>query len=137
MLAAQVQELMSERPAVGSIVAFPGDWTDDPRGTWLLCDGAELSVARYSELFKVIQNRYGSVQADHFKLPDLRFQFLRGANTGADVGHWEDLSTAKPKNRDFWPRPRASPQASHSATQITQARSRGFCTGPTRERMTW
>jgi microcystin-dependent protein len=40
-----------------------------PEG-WLLCDGSSISKAEYKNLFSVIGDQYGSVDDEHFTLPD-------------------------------------------------------------------
>lgn len=42
-----------------------------PEG-WLLCDGSSLLRADYYDLFQVIGTIYGTVDADHFNIPDMR-----------------------------------------------------------------
>ncbi len=55
---------------VGEIVLFAGAASPDVR--WLLCDGASLLRADYPALFTAIGTSFGSVDATHFTLPDLR-----------------------------------------------------------------
>ncbi len=70
-------------------VGFVGWFTDSiaPDG-YLVCNGASISRSTYSELFAVIGTRFGSVDSNHFNLPDLRSQFIRGWDDGRgiDVG---------------------------------------------------
>lgn len=79
----------------GTIQAFGGMVTNVPRG-WLLCDGSAVKSSQYSALFKAIgtcwgngtQNAASQPETDpatDFNLPDLRGQFLRGADLGAGV----------------------------------------------------
>lgn len=56
---------------------------------WLVCDGSLVSRATYAALFAAIGALYGAGDgATTFKLPDLRGEFLRGADggRGVDVG---------------------------------------------------
>ena len=62
--------------ATGTIVAFAG--ATAPQG-WLLCNGAAVSRATYSDLFDVIGTDYGVGNANTtFNLPDLRGRFPLG-----------------------------------------------------------
>lgn len=58
-----------------------------PAGT-LLCNGASLLKADYPLLYARIGDRWGSADADHFNLPDLRGYMIRGRDraSGRDVG---------------------------------------------------
>lgn len=71
--------------SVGSVVWFAD--STPPEG-YLVCNGASVSRAAYSELFAVIGTRFGSVDSAHFNLPDLRGEFIRGWDNsrGIDVG---------------------------------------------------
>jgi len=65
---------------LGEIIAYAGAESPDPK--WLLCDGASLATADYPDLFTVIGTTYGSVDEDHFTLPDLRGRAISGSGTG-------------------------------------------------------
>lgn len=74
---------------IGSLVSFAG--TTLPNG-YLLCDGAEVSISSYPELFAIIGTSYnGSVPLvgiATFRLPDLRGRMAIGAdnmNNGISV----------------------------------------------------
>ena len=41
-------------------------------GYWLLCDGRSLQISSYPQLYAIIGTSFGSVDADHFNLPDFR-----------------------------------------------------------------
>ncbi len=62
---------------IGAIMPFAGN--NIPRG-YLLCDGSELEIVKYPELFDVIGNTYGAATLgfETFKLPDLRGRFALG-----------------------------------------------------------
>lgn len=54
--------------------------TTAPDAGWLICNGASVDrVGTYAALFGIIGTTYGSVDADHFNLPDLRQKFAMGA----------------------------------------------------------
>jgi microcystin-dependent protein len=73
---------------IGCIIPFSSNTI--PAG-FLLCDGSEVSKADYADLFAIIGNIYGAaIDTSKFKLPDLRDEFVQGANnnlgTGKDAG---------------------------------------------------
>jgi microcystin-dependent protein len=41
-------------------------------GYWLLCDGRSLEIITYPQLYTIIGTSFGSVDQDHFNLPDFR-----------------------------------------------------------------
>ena len=49
---------------------------------WLACNGASVATATYPALFAAIGYTYGGAGAA-FNLPDLRGEFLRGADGGS------------------------------------------------------
>lgn len=55
---------------IGEIIWFAGSASPDAR--WLFCDGSSVLRADYPDLFNVIGVFFGSVDADHFNIPDLR-----------------------------------------------------------------
>ena len=65
---------------VGAVNAFAGN--GDPSG-WLICDGRSLMKTDYPNLYAVIGSSHGSVDNDHFNIPDYRGRFLRGRDAGA------------------------------------------------------
>lgn len=86
---------------VGSVIAFAGEIrtkSSDPHETnlfmfdWLLCDGSEVLIAQYPELYQALGNRYGGSDGK-FKLPDYRGTFLRGV--GNDEGSMEKRKAFK------------------------------------------
>ena len=68
----------------GSIIAYAGK--SIPQG-WELCDGREVSKTdqNYNNLFDAIGNIWGGDGNPNFKLPNLKNQFLRGANSTNEV----------------------------------------------------
>lgn len=68
--------------------------TDAPSG-WLYCDGSAVSRTTYSRLFSAIGTTFGTGDGSTtFNLPDLRDEFIRGANAagGRTVGTTESDS---------------------------------------------
>lgn len=70
-----------------TVVMWAGNSASPPSG-WLLCDGTVLVQATYPALFARIGTTFNSGgEAPHeFRLPEMRLQFPRGANTDADRG---------------------------------------------------
>ncbi len=69
--------------ATGTIVAFAAATAPDG---WLLCNGAEVSRATYSDLFTLIGTDYGVGNANTtFNLPDLRGRFPLGQDNMGEV----------------------------------------------------
>lgn len=105
---------------VGSVIAFAGEIGPPALGIsnieiqgWMICDGRELHVTDYPELFAVLGFRYvlhgdphefqpsdSDQDSDHeparFRIPDLRGYFLRGVDMG--TGTDPDNSTRKLPN---------------------------------------
>jgi microcystin-dependent protein len=53
-----------------------------PNG-WLICDGKELLISQYKNLYNIIGNTYGETSdSKYFKLPDFRGRVSVGAGTG-------------------------------------------------------
>lgn len=48
---------------------------------FLVCDGAQVAIADYPELYAVLGNTFGKATSTRFFLPDLRAAFIRGAGT--------------------------------------------------------
>lgn len=75
----------STAPAIpaGKIAAF--GMAAVPSG-WLACNGSAVSRATYAALFAVIGTTWGAGDgATTFNLPDMRGEFLRGADGGRGV----------------------------------------------------
>lgn len=74
---ARIPQSVGLLPA-GMIVAYSG--LSDP-DEWLICDGREASRTTYARLYAAIADTYGEGNGTTtFNLPDLRGQFLRGAD---------------------------------------------------------
>ena len=65
----------------GAIMMFG---TTQPPPGWLECNGANVLISDYKNLFLAIGSTFGSVAAPYFVLPDLRGYFVRG---------WSNTST--------------------------------------------
>lgn len=80
--------------AVPPGVVYYSAATSAPAG-YLLCDGSAVSRTTYSRLFAAIGTTFGAGDGSTtFNLPDLRDEFIRGANQsgGRPVGHSEQGS---------------------------------------------
>jgi microcystin-dependent protein len=66
----------------GVVTQFAG--ASAPTG-WLLCDGASLLRSSYPDLFSAIGTTWGSADATHFNVPDLRGRAVIGAGAGAGL----------------------------------------------------
>jgi hypothetical protein len=76
--AAAKPTLLGDGTYVGEVRAFAGELCPDG---WLRADGAEYPAGPpYSALNGVISDLWGSNQASHFRVPDLRGVSLRGWN---------------------------------------------------------
>ena len=78
-----VQNLLGYRESfisTGMILPFAGDSLNIPDG-YLECDGSEVLVSDFEDLYDVIGDTYGSSDSSSFCLPDLRSKTLWGAGT--------------------------------------------------------
>lgn len=67
----------------GSVFFFA---RQNPPDGWLICDGQAVSRAQYQPLFARISTRWGAGDgATTFNLPDIRGEFIRGADLGRGV----------------------------------------------------
>jgi microcystin-dependent protein len=66
--------------SVGIVSPLVGDIKQSVRATdyegWLLCNGGEISIYQYAELYSLIGNSFGSAAPGFFKLPDARGRVL-------------------------------------------------------------
>ena len=77
-----------DKTPAGLISAFAGI---TPPSGWLLCDGSELLIADYPDLYACIGDLYGTASdADHFVLPDYRGRSPFGADGNNIVGTKSD-----------------------------------------------
>lgn len=72
---------------VGEIKFFP---VDTPPAHTLVCNGAELSIAAYPELYAVIGTKYGGNGSTTFLLPNTEDRFPRFAGGGLIVGEKQE-----------------------------------------------
>ncbi len=63
-------------------------------GVWLKCDGRELQLVEYLDLFKVIGYAYGGVENRTFRLPDLRGRALVSSGTPPELTPYKLGETA-------------------------------------------
>jgi len=75
--ASQLPGTLADMP-IGMIAAFGLESLPEDCN-WLECNGAELPIADYQDLYSVIGNAFGlAASPTDFTLPDLRGEFLRG-----------------------------------------------------------
>lgn len=72
---------------IGAVIPFFGNEASVP-DEYVLCDGSELSMDDYSELWAIIktsdlERRRAGDSADNFRVPDLRGRAIFGAGIGA------------------------------------------------------
>jgi microcystin-dependent protein len=94
-------KLGNDLPA-GFVMPWASGSSSAPDG-WLLCDGRALKSIDYPELFAAIGTLWGNGSSGSgagggtdFNLPDLRGEFIRGAEAGANAGAQQAGSTALP-----------------------------------------
>jgi hypothetical protein len=76
-----VMKLGKETVRIGTILPYGG--SAEPNDGWLFCDGRALRRDDYPDLYHVIGTNFGTPDAAHFNLPDLRGRFVRGVDHGA------------------------------------------------------
>jgi microcystin-dependent protein len=88
---------------VGFVMPWASGSSSAPDG-WLLCDGRALKSTEYPDLFAAIgilwgdgSSGAGAGSGTDFNLPDLRGEFIRGADAGANAGAQKSYATAAPK----------------------------------------
>ena len=100
----------SELP-IGTVLPIA---SEEPPSTWVLCDGRELSIEEYSELFNIIGTTFGAgdsafwsqvnLPATTFNVPDLRGRSVYGADnmggesSGTLLGHPSVFGREEGKN---------------------------------------
>jgi len=70
----------------GAVQAFA---MDTPPAGWLKCNGVYVRTDDYPELFNAIGTKFGNYSG-HFRLPDLRGEFVRGWDDGRGTDRWLD-----------------------------------------------
>jgi len=68
---------------IGEIITYGGNSSPDTR--WLVCDGAEYLRSDYPDLYNVIGDAFGSSDASHFNVPDMRGRTPSGVGTGSGL----------------------------------------------------
>ncbi len=94
-----------------------------PPSGWLHCDGAEVSKTSYQRLFEVIGTNFGSSNANGFKIPDLRGEFIRGldSNRGIDPNRVLGSSQAQDwKSFNMWNSYGATNSYSHNPVYMAK-----------------
>jgi microcystin-dependent protein len=83
---------------VGAIIPYAGALSakNIPRG-WLLCDGSEVSIDDYPNLYNCIVNTYGDTLSGVFALPNLKGRVIVGYN---DTSEFTNFNAVEPS----WPR---------------------------------
>lgn len=98
--------------SIGTIISIPkpSTWTDTTNLAqeslrwsvesnypgWLECNGQEVSVNDYPDLYYILGNRYGGVPGSTFKLPDYRSKKLMGTGSvDSNVGISPSLTPTK------------------------------------------
>lgn len=86
---------VAEQSPIGVILPYGGDVA--PAG-FLLCDGqAPARLGTYAALFAVIGVKFGGGDGvSTFNVPDLRSEFLRGADLGRGIAGGHAIGTAQP-----------------------------------------
>ena len=67
---------------VGAIQAFALEKAPDG---WLICNGKELLIEPFQNLFEAIGNTFGGDGKTTFRLPDLQGRFVRGWDIGGNI----------------------------------------------------
>lgn len=80
-----LQAKVSTLIPVGTIMASGRGTAHTQDGVWLLCDGAELDVTEYQDLFNAIQYTFGG-SGTKFNLPDLRRRVSVGKSASDTLG---------------------------------------------------
>jgi phage-related tail fiber protein len=91
----QLQQALEMRYQVptGSVVATA---SSSPSTGWLLCDGSAVSRDDYPALFAAIGTTFGAGDGSTtFNVPDLRGEFIRGADAGRGVDAGRALGSSQ------------------------------------------
>ena len=81
---------------IGTVVSFAGD--NAPDG-WFLCDGSEVDIGTYRNLFDIIRYKFkdqGQTTSGKFAVPDLRGRFTLGADNmgGTSAGRVDNVNAS-------------------------------------------
>lgn len=126
---------------VGLITVFAGPKVQVPDG-WLYCDGRALKSSDFPGLFAVIKTTYGNGSSGlgagggtDFNVPDLRSEFIRGADAGRGVdssrtvGSFQDWSTGVPSPSGQYIMSLASAGAHTHTIKLINSKSLGPAVG--------
>jgi microcystin-dependent protein len=71
-------------------IMYAGDYKfssqNTDMGDWLLCDGRSFLKAQYTDLYNVISTSFGSVDSEHFNIPDFRGRVFGSISIGHPSG---------------------------------------------------
>lgn len=86
---------------VGAIIPYAGALSakDIPRG-WLLCDGSEVSIDDYPNLYNCIVNTYGDTLSGVFALPNLKGRVIVGYDDTSDFTNFNAVEPSWPRTQD-------------------------------------
>lgn len=84
----EIIRLKDEICPVGTIQAFA--FENEHEG-WLFCDGRQLDIEDYPELFNTIGFTFGGDNYTKFQLPDLRGRFIRGWDNAGKIDEGRTL----------------------------------------------
>jgi microcystin-dependent protein len=86
---------------VGAIIPYAGVLSakDIPRG-WLLCDGSEVSIDDYPNLYNCIVNTYGDTLSGVFALPNLKGRVIVGYDDTSDFTNFNAVEPSWPRTQD-------------------------------------
>ncbi len=92
----------------GAVAASAASRTDGPLRAlleplgWMPCDGREMRISRYPDLFAALGCLYGGqYERGIFNLPDLRGMFVRGVDDGAGADPDRDQRRCPDGNPDY------------------------------------
>ena len=78
--------------SIGIISPLVGDIKQSIRATdfegWLLCNGGEISIYQYPELYSLMGSTFGSAAPGFFKLPDARGRVLGTVQQSTGTSYW-------------------------------------------------
>lgn len=83
-----VNQLLSYKESfipIGTIIASQAP--EIPSG-YLLCDGSEIKIEEYQDLYNVIGTTYGQSDSTSFCIPDLTARTVFGVSEGNDLGKY-------------------------------------------------
>lgn len=107
----EVLDLINAMTPAGEVSAFAR--TTAPDG-WMVCDGAIVSRTTYARLFAAIGTTFGAGNGTTtFRLPDLRGEFIRGADGGRGVDAGRGFGTFQDSENKAHNHPVSDPGHDH------------------------